>query len=215
LRNCTMASGKRTYGVVIKFPVPGMVKTRLAKDIGEAAATEICKQLAEGVLRRTRSETREYERIIFYSPPHMRDRFEEWIPGEQYRPQRGGDVGEVMSNAFSEMFEDGSAKAVLTGTDIPGLHRGIIGRAFFELDRCEVVIGPAEDGGYYLIGMKLPRPELFAGISWGTAKVLRETLSRIKELKLTLSILAPLSDVDSVEDLPALKNDRVKINHCL
>jgi rSAM/selenodomain-associated transferase 1 len=208
LLNCTMADGKKTYGVLIKFPVPGTVKTRLAKDIGEAAATEIYRQLAEEVLLRTRPETREYERIIFYSPTDMLGRFEEWIPGERFRPQKGGDVGEVMSNAFNEMFDYGAAKAVVTGTDIPGLHRGIIGQAFSELDRSEVVIGPAEDGGYYLIGMKLPRPEVFHGISWGTAKVLRETLSRIKELQLTPSILAPLSDLDNVGDLPAL--DRLR-----
>jgi rSAM/selenodomain-associated transferase 1 len=208
LLNCTMANGKKIYGVVIKFPVPGTVKTRLAKDIGEAAAATIYRQLAEGVLRRTRPKRREYDRIIFYSPADMRDRFGEWIPGERFRPQRGGDVGEVMSNAFNEMFEDGAAKAVLTGTDIPGLHRGIIGQAFSELDGSDVVIGPAEDGGYYLIGMKLPWPELFCGISWGTAKVLRETLSRIKELNLTFSILTLLSDLDRVEDLPALDSLR-------
>jgi rSAM/selenodomain-associated transferase 1 len=198
-----MANGKKTYGIVIKFPVPGMVKTRLAKDIGEAAATEIYTQLAEGVLLRTRPKGREYDRIIFYSPADMHDRFEEWIPGERFRPQRGGDVGEVMSNAFNQMFEDSAGKAVLTGTDIPGLHREIIGQAFSDLDGSDVVIGPAEDGGYYLIGMKLPRPELFSGISWGTAKVLRETLCRIKELKLTFSTLTVLSDLDRVEDLPA------------
>jgi rSAM/selenodomain-associated transferase 1 len=208
LPNCTMANGKKTYGVVIKFPVPGRVKTRLAKDIGEAAATEIYRQLAEGVLLRTRPRNREYDRIIFYSPADMRDRFGEWIPGERFRPQRGGDVGEVMSIAFSGMFEDGAAKAVLTGTDIPGLHRGIIKQAFSDLDGSDVVIGPAEDGGYYLIGMKLPRPELFRGISWGTARVLRETLLRIKELKLTFSILTLLSDLDRVEDLPVLDSLR-------
>jgi rSAM/selenodomain-associated transferase 1 len=199
-----MANGKKIYGVVMKFPVPGMVKTRLAKDIGVMAATEIYRQLAEGVMRRTRPKRREYDRIIFYSPADMQDRFAEWIPGEQYRPQRGGDVGEVMSNAFNEIFEDGAARAVLTGTDIPGLHRGIIGQAFSELDRSDVVIGPAEDGGYYLIGLKFPRPELFTGISWGTPGVLRQTLSRIRELNLTPGMLTVLSDLDRAEDLPAL-----------
>jgi rSAM/selenodomain-associated transferase 1 len=203
-----MANGKKTYAVVIKFPIPGTVKTRLAKDIGEAAATEIYRQLAEGMLLRTRPKKREYDRIIFYSPAHMRDSFGEWIPGERFRPQRGRDVGEVMSNAFSEMFEDGAAKAILTGTDIPGLHRGIIKQAFSELDKSDVVIGPAKDGGYYLIGMTLPRSELFCGISWGTAKVLRETLSRIKEVNLTFSILTLLSDLDRAEDLPALDSLR-------
>jgi uncharacterized protein len=201
LRKCIMANSRKIYGIVMKFPVPGAVKTRLARDIGEVAATEIYRKVTEGVLRRTRPEAGEYERIIFYSPADMRDRFEEWIPGELFFPQRGGDVGEVMENAFHEMFDRGAAKAVLTGTDIPGLDRGIIEQAFSELDGSDAVIGPAQDGGYYLIGMKLPRPELFRGLSWGTGKTSEETLSIIDAHRLTRSVLVSLSDLDTGEDL--------------
>jgi rSAM/selenodomain-associated transferase 1 len=199
-----MAKGKKSYGIVMKFPVPGEVKTRLAKDIGEAAATEVYRQVAEGVLRRTRPAVGIDDRIIFYSPADLRDRFEKWICAERFSPQRGNDIGEVMINAFDEMFCCGAEKAVLTGADIPGLHRGIIEQAFSHLDGCDVVIGPAKDGGYYLVGMKVPRPELFRGLSWGTEKVYAETVSLIDTLGLTMSTVVALGDIDMAKDLPEL-----------
>jgi rSAM/selenodomain-associated transferase 1 len=196
-----MTDNRNIYGIVMKFPVPGLVKTRLARDIGEVKAAEIYGQLAERVVRRTRSGAGRYERIIFYSPAGMRESFKGWFQGERFCPQQGDDIGEVMSHAFREMFAYGATKAVLTGTDIPGLHAGIIGQAFSELDGFDVVIGPAKDGGYYLTGMKLFRPELFRGLSWGSKRVYEETVSLIDALGLTLKTLSPLSDLDTREDL--------------
>ncbi len=188
----------------MKFPVPGEVKSRLARDIGEVAAAEVYKMLSERVLRRTRPKTDSFERMIFYSPAGMLGEFEKWIPGERFFPQKGSDIGEVMANAFNEMFRHGAEKAVLTGTDIPGLRREIIEKALSDLDSSDVVIGPAKDGGYYLIGMKSPRPGLFKGISWGTGKVHEETISLVDTLGLTYSTLVTLSDLDTQEDLPGL-----------
>jgi rSAM/selenodomain-associated transferase 1 len=196
-----MGNSRKIYGIVMKFPVPGAVKSRLARDIGEAAATETYRKVAEGVLCRTRPKTGEYERIIFYSPADMRHRFGEWMPDESLSPQRGADIGEVMANAINEMFDHGAAKAVLTGTDIPGLCREIIEQAFSELDGSDVVIGPAKDGGYYLVGMKSPIPGLFRGLSWGSEKVYGETVSVIDTLGLTMSTVETLADLDTVEDL--------------
>jgi rSAM/selenodomain-associated transferase 1 len=192
---------KKIFGLVAKFPEPGRVKTRLARDIGFEDAAKVYKTIAEGVFRKTRSETTDYERVIFYSPAEMRLSFEEWLPGETLMPQRGGDVGEVMQNALEEMFASGAEKTVLSGVDIPDLNRDIIIDAFSRLDNADIVIGPAEDGGYYLIGMKSLHREVFRKIPWGTDAVFAETISVIKEIGLKYEAVDKLFDVDRLEDL--------------
>ncbi len=188
----------------MKYPEPGRVKSRLAKDIGEKRAAEIYRETACGVLRRTRPQGGGYERIIFFSPPDAREKCEEWVSGERLMPQSGEDIGQIMDNAIMGMFALGAGRVVLTGTDIPGLDNEIILQGFSEFERSDVVIGPAKDGGYYLIGMKSLLPALFRGISWGSGNVLRETLSKIRQLNLTFSLLRQLSDLDRVEDLAEL-----------
>jgi uncharacterized protein len=203
-----MRSSRNLYAVLLKYPEPGMVKSRLSKDIGEKRAAEIYRETAEGVLKRTRPQSGSYERIIFFSPPDAGKAVREWIPGERLIPQCGDDLGEIMNNAFSEMFAWGAANAVLTGTDIPDLDRKIVSQGFSGLDRSDVVIGPAKDGGYYLIGMKSAQPRIFHHISWGSGDVLHETLSRVRELNLTFSVLTQLRDLDRAEDLASLNRLR-------
>ncbi|MDH4231490.1 MAG: TIGR04282 family arsenosugar biosynthesis glycosyltransferase [Nitrospirota bacterium] len=192
---------KNLLGLFAKFPEPGKVKTRLARDIGPDAAARACREIAEYVLQRTSPADSGYRRIIFFAPQAMRQRFSEWMPGEVLMAQRGGDVGERMDNALKDLFGRGAEKAVVVGSDIPGLHRGIIGKAFQELDDCDVVIGPAMDGGYYLIGMKFPHPEIFRNITWGTEKVFEETVTSIEKTGLTHCLVTTLFDVDDLDDL--------------
>jgi len=191
---------KNLLGLFAKFPEPGKVKTRLAKDIGPDAAARVCREIAEYVLKRTSPEGSGYHRIIFFSPETMTQRFSEWMPDEVLRAQTGGDVGERMDNALKELFDLGAEKAIVVGSDIPGLHRGIIDQAFQELDSGDVVIGPAMDGGYYLIGMKSPNPEIFRNISWGTEKVFKETVTIIEKKGLSYGVVATLFDVDDLDD---------------
>jgi len=188
-------------GVCAKYPEPGRVKTRLARDIGDAGAMRVYKTIAEMVLRKTAPDKGDYRRILFYSPSAMKGRFEEWLPGERLLPQRGRDIGEKMKNALMDLLTRGAEKAAVVGVDLPDLDRDIIKQSFLELDSADIVIGPALDGGYYLIGMKMLFPELFRGIPWSSDKVFEETIETIHKLKLNCSILGPLSDVDTVEDL--------------
>ncbi len=203
-----MRNSRSVYGVLLRYPEPGIVKSRLSKGIGEERAAEIYREMAEGVLRRTRPQEDGYERIIFFSPPDGREKVEEWIPGERLAPQSGEDIGRIMDNAFMEMFASGAEKAILTGTDIPELDRSIVSQGFSELERSDVVIGPAKDGGYYLIGLKSAQPALFRGISWGTGMVLQKTLSRIRKSNLTFCLMRELCDLDRVEDLAAFDSLR-------
>jgi uncharacterized protein len=188
-------------GVFAKYPEPGRVKTRLARDIGDAGAMRVYKTIAERVLRKTAPDKGDYGRIVFYSPSSMKGRFGEWLPGERLLPQRGRDIGERMKNALMDLFTLRAEKAAVIGVDLPDLNRDIIQQSFLELDSSDVVIGPALDGGYYLIGMKMLFHELFRGIPWSSDKVFEETIETIHKLELNYSVLDRLSDVDTVEDL--------------
>lgn len=192
---------RNLYGLMIKYPEPGKVKTRLAKDIGLEKAAEIYRQVAELVSEKTVPIDQDYRCIVFFDPPARLRDFEKWIPGSQFIPQQGADVGDRMDNAIRELLALGAEKAVITGADIPGLNREIIERAFASLDSADIVIGPAGDGGYYLIGMKQPHGAIFRSISWSTEKVLEQTVKIIKGLHLTVAETPVLPDIDRAEDL--------------
>jgi hypothetical protein len=192
---------KALLGITLKFPEPGRVKTRLSKEIGRDNAARVSRVIAEHVLKNTRSSGGDYERIIFFSPDGMRDEFARWLKDERLLPQKGADIGEIMLNALSDLFRAGAQKGVIVGADIPDLSRSIVGDAFSELDHVDIVIGPATDGGYYLIGMKSLHPEIFRGIAWSTGRVLEDTVSLIRKSGLTYKEVSVLSDVDSLKDL--------------
>jgi rSAM/selenodomain-associated transferase 1 len=197
---------KHIFGLTVKCPDPGLVKTRLARDIGDHAACEIYRTMAEKIFAETSPDAGSYERMVFYSPSASEQKVTEWLPGVKVLPQRGADIGEIMDNAFCDMFGAGAGKAVVTGVDIPGLNSHIVNLAFQELGHADVVIGPAMDGGYYLIGMKARLSDIFRGIPWGTAKVLVETLRVAGRLKLTVRTVTAMTDVDTLDDLLKVKD---------
>ncbi|MBI5074356.1 MAG: TIGR04282 family arsenosugar biosynthesis glycosyltransferase [Nitrospirae bacterium] len=187
---------------MIKYPEPGKVKTRLAHEIGKVRASAVCKHIAEQVLRNTApSEDDRYSRIVFIDPPEREDDFQGWLPGEQFAGQQGSDLGERMDNAIRHLLSRGTEKAVITGADIPDLSCDIIMQAFKKLDHVDVVIGPAADGGYYLIGMKSPMTELFRNVSWSTGNVFSETVKTLQRSGKSYGVLPILSDLDTIADL--------------
>jgi uncharacterized protein len=194
------------FGLLMKYPEAGKVKTRLARDIGFRAAAAAYRLLAERVLRNTRARREDYERTIFYSPVHMRAQFETWIPDGPLIPQRGRDIGERMNNALNSLFDSGATRAAIAGADIPDLNADIIKQVFAELDHVDVVIGPADDGGYYLLGVRSTQYDIFQGISWSTDRVFQETVSVIEKLGLRYKTVITLSDVDTLESLLKIKN---------
>ncbi|HEV2146923.1 MAG TPA: TIGR04282 family arsenosugar biosynthesis glycosyltransferase, partial [Longimicrobiaceae bacterium] len=119
-----------------------------------------------------------------------------------YLPQREGGLGERMRGAFEEAFAAGYRRVVIVGSDLPGLSAGLLRRAFALLDAHEAVLGPARDGGYYLLGLRRPVPELFEGIAWSTGEVFAATVARLRQARIEPALLETLADVDEVEDLP-------------
>jgi rSAM/selenodomain-associated transferase 1 len=198
----------RALVVFVKHPAPGAVKTRLAAAIGPAAA-ELYRALAEHVLEATTPAGREYERLVFFDPPEAREEMRAWLPGVRLLAQSDGDLGARMSDAVGRAFARGASRVAVVGTDAPGLSRDAVVAALESLDAADVVIGPTEDGGYYLVALREPRPELFAGVAWSTPSVAAETRARSAAAGLAVRELPVLRDVDTVEDVrlewPALR----------
>jgi rSAM/selenodomain-associated transferase 1 len=178
-----------------KNAILGKVKTRLAAGVGEEQALNIYIQL----LAKTYLVLRDISvSITTY--------FSEFIPEKPTYPagnrmvQVGQDLGERMKNAFAENFELGIEKVILIGTDCPSLEGKHIIQAFEALDQSDLVLGPAKDGGYYLIGMKRRADFLFEGITWSSELVLSQTLALAAEQGLQTSLLPVLEDIDTLED---------------
>jgi rSAM/selenodomain-associated transferase 1 len=144
---------------------------------------------------------------IFFTPPGARDQIVEWL-GQEHpsAPQTGGGLGDRMEGAFAYVFAGEVEEALLIGSDIPGLTTGAIEQAFTALRRNDAVIGPADDGGYYLIGFRKRsfEPAVFHDMVWSTGTVFRETMDKLHGASLKVHVLEELTDVDTVEDLKTL-----------
>ncbi len=189
--------------VFVKHPTPGEAKTRLAAAIGPEAAALLYRALAEHVLEATTPRAGEYERLVFFGPPEAADDMRTWLPGIRLLPQSGTNLGERMADAFARAFARGASRVALVGTDAPRLSREAVARALSALDAADVVLGPSGDGGYSLIALAAPRPELFAGVEWSTPRVCEQTRARAAATGLTVQETELLADVDTVEDLRA------------
>jgi len=189
---------KRLLLLFVRNPELGKIKTRLAAAVGPEKALEIYLHL----LQHTRHVTQQLpvNKQVYYA-----DRIEQndlW-PDAQYqkRVQPEGNLGQKMEAAFAAAFAEGYTSVVIIGSDCLKLTTELVQHAFDKLQTHDVVVGPAEDGGYYLLGMKKLYPEFFRNKHWSTADVFPDTLQDILHLHLTYALLPRLSDVDYVEDL--------------
>ena len=184
-----------------KYPLEGKVKTRIAKTIGNEFAVKLYKLFAEHTFQEL-LKTESIFPYLFFADNNDREKIKKWAGAEfLLEPQEGDDLGERMYNAFKKVIDRGSTKTIIIGTDIPDMYSDIIRKALQALNNSDVVIGPANDGGYYLLGMKNLYKNLFSGIEWGSNSVLRMTLEKINALNLSYSILPELIDVDTEDDL--------------
>jgi rSAM/selenodomain-associated transferase 1 len=188
----------------IKAPVRG-VKSRLAAVIGVETALELYKNFILDIIDTVRKTG--YPFRICYYPPDAGAEVSSWLAG-QYRimPQQGGDLGARMENAFIRCFSEGFERAILIGSDLPDLTPAVLQEAMASLAENDVVIGPASDGGYYLIGFHKHTlmPRVFRGIPWSTEMVFQETMAILQNSALSVYQAPTWNDVDTVEDLRAL-----------
>jgi len=184
-------------GIFAKEPVAGEVKTRLTPPLSRDQAAELYRlALHETVARMTRAGFR--PTLIFSG---CRDYFRRSFPGLPLLPQGKGDLGERLERALSGQLRAGFRKVVVMGSDSPDIPAGLITKAFAFLDREEVVVSPARDGGYVLIGESRHHAELFHGIPWGSDQVLAATRCRAENQGLTLFELESWEDIDDAASL--------------
>ncbi|MFH0845160.1 MAG: TIGR04282 family arsenosugar biosynthesis glycosyltransferase [Pseudomonadota bacterium] len=189
----------------IKYPEVGQVKTRLAAVIGDDKAAELYGNFVQDLLSGLKSLKISFH--VCFLPEEKRGAVMSWLGGEfRYRPQKGGDLGERMKDAFIAAFSEGLGRVILIGSDFPDLPLSYLVEALGELHTHDAVLGPAVDGGYYLIGFRSDAflPEIFDNMVWGTDSVYRQTLSKLTAHKKTVYILTPWNDVDTFQDLEKL-----------
>lgn len=192
-----------------KNAIRGKVKTRLASTIGDDQAMEIYKWMTSHTCQ-VASEIK-VDKFLFYSD-FIPDSSSDTLPGFQFEIQSGADLGERMSNAFASLFAKGYSDVIIIGTDCPDLQVSDLNKAYLALSQNDLVLGPANDGGYYLLGMRRYFPELFKGIPWSSSKVLELTLDRADEANLDYGFLKILSDIDTIEDWDKF-NSRNKVTY--
>jgi hypothetical protein len=198
------ASPKQHLIIFTRYPEPGKTKTRLIPVLGSVGAANLQRQMTEHTI----FQVKELQKLIDIS---VEVRFaggdlqlmQDWLGLDLvYQSQGEGDLGLRMARSLFEAFQFGAEKAIIIGTDCPGVNAQVLATAFDKLHTFELVLGPAIDGGYYLIGLRQPIPELFANIEWGTAQVFQKTVEIAQKLNLSYVNLTPLADVDRPEDLP-------------
>jgi rSAM/selenodomain-associated transferase 1 len=200
-----MASKKKDTAIIIftKLPVEGKVKTRLAKSMGNKFAVSFYKVCAEhtfkelGKLKETGSEL-----FLFCPEENEIEQVMQWAGNNfNYNFQQGNDLGLKMYNAFNTVFKRGYKKVIIIGTDAPDVSMKIMQSAISVLNDHSVVIGPANDGGYYLLGFKSKLIDLFSGIEWSTNSVFDNTIEKLNNAKVNYFVLDELIDIDTLEDL--------------
>lgn len=192
-----------------RYPVPGEAKTRLVPAIGPRNAALLHRRMAEhaaGVARAARAAGG--AGITVCCTGARVRRFRAWLGEDlRYARQPRGDLGARLRHAFGAAFAGGAAGALAVGADVPDLTAEILRQAVDALRGRDAVLGPASDGGYYLIGTRAFRPELFSGVDWGTDRVCRQTREAIRRLGMTVLELPTLRDVDRPEDLAGIRGD--------
>ena len=183
--------------VFVKNITLGKVKTRLAKTIGNQAAYEVYTELVK--VTQDATSKLDVDKRIYFSEAIEEN---EWL-GDFKFVQKGANLGERMHNAFLKGFQDGYERIVLIGSDLPDISATHINNGLEALKSSEVVFGPAEDGGYYLIGLSKMVNSVFTNKPWSQSRLLKKTLAQIRDSNITFSTLETLNDIDTFEDLAA------------
>jgi rSAM/selenodomain-associated transferase 1 len=186
-----------------KAPRAGEVKTRLCPPLSPVQAAELAEAFLLDVIEAVRSLEMATP-VIAYAPADARALFEALAPDFALVLQRGADLGERLAHVFDDLLATSAQAAIVIGSDAPTLPRAILDAGVDRIGRADLVLGPSEDGGYYLIGLREPRPELFADIAWSTGTVFEATTARARARGLRTAILPIWFDVDTGRDLERL-----------
>jgi len=192
--------------IMAKAPRAGEVKTRLCPPLSLADAAQLYRCFLLDKIDQVRA-LRTAGRALAYTPAEARAFFEGVAPGFVLVPQRGADLGDRLVNSLGELLDSGHRGALAIDSDTPTLPLGFLEQALdlVTAPDIDVVLGPTEDGGYYLIGFRTLHPELFEAMAWSTSEVLPETIRRANAKGLRLACLPPWYDIDTPNDLARLR----------
>jgi len=186
--------------VFAKAPRPGHCKTRLGATLGFEAAAGLYARLLNGYLADLRAHRWQDTELELAVPPEDLSFFRGVYPDWRLSEQQGADLGRRMYGAMRRALDGGCDRVALSGSDIPFLRAEHVSSGLERLGHSDVVLGPAVDGGYYIVGMRAPGADLFGGITWSTSTVLEQTMARVREQGLSLSLLPELTDLDDMAD---------------
>ncbi len=186
--------------IFVKNPVPGTVKTRIARTVGNERAVAVYEHLLAYTQQITGTPPLSgpaWKRIVYYGD--FINPADGW-DGYEKKEQTGVDLGERMLNAFAEQFAAGATRAVIIGSDCLQIKADHLEQAFSALDTADVVIGPATDGGYYLLGMNKLHASIFQNKPWSQPELLEQTIHDLTQNTLTYTLLEALTDIDEWDD---------------
>ncbi len=198
-----MLSSQQSLIIFTRYPEIGTTKTRLIPAIGAEKASNLQKKMTQLTIDKSRQlQDKLNLNIDVYFSGGNKEKMASWL-GENinFKTQAQGDLGTKMYSALEDKFKQGSKNNLIIGTDCPDLTTDILFTAFNQLKNHDLVIGEAEDGGYYLIGLNSLIPDLFIDINWGTETVFSQTIDKAKKLNLSVYQLPILRDLDRPEDL--------------
>jgi uncharacterized protein len=194
--------------IFCRYPIPGKTKTRLIPAFGPLNSADLHKRLVEETFTKAKEFTHECTislEVCF--DEGSKEQMRRWLgPITFLSKQKGDDLGQRMHHSFSAAFKQGCKKVVLIGTDVPEASKELFRLAFNALDNNDMVLGPAHDGGYWLIGLNGPF-EVFENIQWGGDSVLESTLTLAEGIGLKANLLDPLLDIDTIDDVNAWRPD--------
>jgi uncharacterized protein len=193
-----VSEANRRLIIFVRAPRVGEVKTRLAAAMGPEEALAAYEVLVQTVLANLAALA---PVEVHYTPESAADEVRAWVPPRWLlRAQGSGDLGARMDAAFVKAFAGGAERVVLIGSDCPTVTVQDIEDAWAALTNCDLVLGPAADGGYWLIALRQAQPALFQGIPWSTGAVLRETMARAERAGLRVGLLRERADIDTEKD---------------
>ena len=187
--------------IFAKFPEPGKVKKKIGQVIGMENSAKLCTAFINDLIEE--NSEKDYDIYLSFIGHEYKEQYRTMFPNAILYVQRGTNMSENVQSAFEDLLDD-YEKVALIGCDVPQLSSETVIKAFNALETHDVVLGPAEDGGYYLVALKKPH-DIFKGMPWGKPNLLEEQMNMLKEKKLAFVRLHKMPDVDTIDELKSLK----------